>query len=323
MIRAASILLALVTPAVARAIELAQPIDCVLGETCYIQQFFDHDTGPGVTDFTCGTLSYDGHDGTDFALPTLSDQARGVAVLAAADGVVTGVRDEMPDILQTGPDAPDVSDRECGNGVAIRHPDGWETQYCHMRLGSIIVEPGQTVTAGTVLGEVGLSGQTQFPHLHLSVRENGTEVDPFFPSEAVMCSHAVPDDTLWAAPVTYVPGGVTAAGFSAGVPDYEGIKAGTANEQLQTESPGLVLWGLMFGGRTGDKVTFDIEGPDGRTVHQDVQTLDRPQALLFRASGRRIPDGGWAPGLYQGRISLVRGRDTVDSMIVTTEIPAN
>ena len=46
----------------------------------------------------CGTLGSDGHKGTDFALRSISVMARGVAVLAAAEGYVTAVRDEMPDV---------------------------------------------------------------------------------------------------------------------------------------------------------------------------------------------------------------------------------
>ena len=57
------------------ALDLALPVDCTLGETCYIQQYFDHDPSTVWGDFTCGTLAYDGHDGTDFALPTRAAMA--------------------------------------------------------------------------------------------------------------------------------------------------------------------------------------------------------------------------------------------------------
>ena len=149
------------------------PLDCTLDETCFIQQFVDDDPSAIATDFACGSLTYDGHKGTDFALNSLAQQAAGVDVLAAAEGTIMGVRNDMNDILQITPDAPDVSDRECGNGVVIKHIDGFETQYCHMAKGSIIVSSGQTVQAGETLGKVGLSGQTQFQHLHVAVRKDG------------------------------------------------------------------------------------------------------------------------------------------------------
>ena len=82
--RIAALLLPVLAAPAAADPTLSLPIDCVLGETCHIQQFVDRDPGPGAGDFRCGGLSYDGHKGTDFAIPTLADMARGVAVLASA-----------------------------------------------------------------------------------------------------------------------------------------------------------------------------------------------------------------------------------------------
>ena len=58
MIRPALLTLLLsMGPAMSRAQDaprLAFPVACVLGETCYIQQYMDRDPGPGARDFTCG-----------------------------------------------------------------------------------------------------------------------------------------------------------------------------------------------------------------------------------------------------------------------------
>lgn len=61
-------LLALAAPVAAKDLSLTLPIDCVLGDTCYVQQFADRDAGSDHSDYNCGTLTYDGHKGTDFAL---------------------------------------------------------------------------------------------------------------------------------------------------------------------------------------------------------------------------------------------------------------
>ncbi|MGB0797354.1 MAG: hypothetical protein ACPGR4_09415 [Paracoccaceae bacterium] len=66
--------------------ELSFPVDCALDRSCYIQQYVDHDTTAGASDFTCSGLSYDGHKGTDFALITLRQMEDGVNVLSAAQG---------------------------------------------------------------------------------------------------------------------------------------------------------------------------------------------------------------------------------------------
>ncbi|MDQ3558421.1 MAG: M23 family metallopeptidase, partial [Pseudomonadota bacterium] len=161
------------------AFQLVLPIACDIGRTCLVQHLVDRDPGPGARDYMCGTLTNDGHDGVDFRLPSLAAMRAGVDVLAAADGTVAAIRDGTPDrsVRETGLEA--VAGTECGNGVRITHGNGWETQYCHMAQGSIQVSPGDPVLAGATIGRVGLSGQTEFPHLHLTVRRDGEVIDPF------------------------------------------------------------------------------------------------------------------------------------------------
>ncbi|WP_146344241.1 M23 family metallopeptidase [Phaeobacter marinintestinus] len=279
------------------------PIDCTPGESCYVQHFVDRDPSADVQDFTCGTLSYDGHKGTDFALPTLQDMDRGVDVLAAAPGIVAGLRDGMADRIYQPGDV-EVDNRECGNGTVIRHEDGWETQYCHLKSGSLRVAQGQRVESGTVLGQVGLSGQTQFPHLHLSVRHNGTVVDPYQPDMSVACD--TPTSDLWADTPEYTPGGVIYAGFFPGLPEYDAIKQGSAAQTtLEPDAPGLVLFAFAYGGQKGDVLTLEIEGPDGAFLNKAI-TLEKPQAQFFRAAGKRRTQGPWAEGTYSGTAILTR-----------------
>ena len=77
----------------AAELRLASPLACGPAEGCSIQNYVDAEPGPGVQDFACGVLSYDGHRGTDFQVPDLKRMRRGVPVLAAASGVVRDVRD--------------------------------------------------------------------------------------------------------------------------------------------------------------------------------------------------------------------------------------
>mgnify|MGYP003630426083 CR=1 FL=1 len=294
---------------------LAFPLDCTSDDTCFIQQFVDNDPTSGISDFTCGNLTYDGHKGTDIAIPSLTDQAAGVDVLAAADGTILGTRDDMADILQIGPDAPDITDRECGNGVVIRHEDGFETQYCHMARGSITVEAGQSVSAGTPLGQVGLSGQTQFPHLHLSVRKDGKTIDPFNADGQAAC----PDPTapsLWAMPIATPAGGIVNIGLADAVPEFDDIKAGTANTGTTTNGPAMVAWVHLFGPRVGDTLRMTMTGPNGVTF-ENTQTLSRDQARAFRAFGRRTPTEGWVKGSYVLNVIHTRGDAVLDTAVQT------
>lgn len=301
------------TSAAARDLPLSLPIDCTLGETCFIQQFVDHDPGPGAQDFTCGPLSYDGHKGTDFGLPSFAAMRAGVDVLAAAPGTVKGRRDGMPDTGWS--DA--FAGKECGNGVVIDHGNGWQTQYCHMKQGSITVETGQRVALGTVLGQIGFSGRTQFPHLHLSVRKDGEVIDPFDPDGRIACG-APDDDTLWQAPPDYAPGGLLGAGFAQRVPDYGAIKDGAAHHPLMPDDIGaLVLWAYAFGAQAGDVMRFGIAAPDGSEFFAHDAVIDAPKAQLFRAAGKRLA-ATLPKGTYLGTATLLRDGTMIDS--VTTEV---
>ncbi|NRB20247.1 MAG: M23 family metallopeptidase [Rhodobacteraceae bacterium] len=307
--------LTLAPPVGASDFMLRLPLDCTLGQSCFIQHQVDRDPGPAVTDYHCGGLSYDGHKGTDFRLPTLADMERGVNVLAAAPGVVRGLRDGVADV---GPTAT-TAGKECGNGVMLRHANGWETQYCHMKSGSLRVQPGQRLTAGTVLGQVGLSGKSDFPHLHLTLRRDGTVVDPFDLSDFPTCGEQ--GDSLWQQPIPYQAGGLLGLGFSTAVPQYSEIKAGTAAQSpLPADAPALVIWAHAFGGKLGDILSLTLDGPAGRLVDHRAP-LTKDQAEFFRAAGKRLKGSTWPSGDYVGAATLIRSGVEVSRFESLMRIP--
>src|SRR5690606_31994662 len=82
--------------------ELASPVACRLGVSCFIQQLPDMTAGPEAADPFCGTATYDGHNGTDFRVLSMRDMEGGTDVLAMAAGTVVRTRDGMPDrIIQS------------------------------------------------------------------------------------------------------------------------------------------------------------------------------------------------------------------------------
>ena len=60
--------------------------------------------------------------------------------------------------------------------VEIDHGNGLVTRYAH--LSKALVEEGDSVQQGTVLGKMGSSGRSTGPHLHYEVRVDGEPVDP-------------------------------------------------------------------------------------------------------------------------------------------------
>ncbi|KUP91222.1 M23 family metallopeptidase [Tritonibacter horizontis] len=326
----AAVCLSLASPLGASEFRLAWPVDCRLGLDCFIQQYVDHDPGPQATDFTCGTLSYDGHKGTDIALPSLRRMDQGVTVHAAAAGVVAGLRDGMTDAYASPERSAEIDGRDCGNGVVLRHPDGWETQYCHLKQGSVLVQKGARVARGAPLGEIGLSGRTQFPHLHLSVRHDGAVVDPFHPvagfDAAESC--AAPQaptlaPALWQddASPRYVATGVIDAGFAAQIPDYDAIKAGSADTAaLPAHASALVLWAYAYGSLPGDELQLRIVAPDGTVFFHSRQTLDRQQSQYFRAGGKRV-QAPLSAGTYRGHVEIWREGQLQDRDLVVLSQP--
>lgn len=288
---------------------LALPVACTPGQTCLIQKLFDHDAGPGRRDYRCGVLTTDGHDGTDIRLRTMADMRAGVPVVAARAGVVLRTRDGEPDAGLAGTGR--AAGKDAGNAVVIGHGDGWETQYSHLRRGSLLVRPGQTVARGQAIAMVGLSGNTEFPHLHFTVRHDGVAVDPFVGVAPLAdCESDAPRAPLWSPIVVtqlgYVPTGVVAAGLASDVPPSAVVDRDPPPALRGAHAP-LVLWADTFGARAGDRQEFAIIGPDGKAVHSQALEVEKGGLSWFAYSGKRPSAAGWAKGRYVGRYRLLRG----------------
>jgi murein DD-endopeptidase MepM/ murein hydrolase activator NlpD len=96
-------------------------------------------------------------------LPTLKYQDRGVNVISLTDGVVEVVTDGHFDRNTT------FTRGLAANAVVVRAPNGYAIGYYHLRKDSILVQVGQQIRAGTVIAQVGSSGYSDGPHLHVEV----------------------------------------------------------------------------------------------------------------------------------------------------------
>ena len=300
----------ILTAGSAAAFELSSPVDCEVGRDCFIQQYVDHDRGSGARDYACGTQTYDSHDGTDFRLPSLAEVARGTAVIAAAGGTVIGVRDGMEDRLaRTAADRAAIADRECGNGVLIDHGEGWQTQYCHMRQGSVAVKKDERVESGSRLGLIGYSGDAAFPHVHLTVRKDGKAIDPFRPDDPSGCGEAGP--SLWSdaalTKLRYRQGEIIALGFAQGAVELEDLETGIVQAQLPSAAAeALVAYVWAINLRQGDAITIRLVGADGDVLANNRAVLDRSKAQYMLFAGRKRPADGWPIGIYKATVDITR-----------------
>jgi murein DD-endopeptidase MepM/ murein hydrolase activator NlpD len=96
------------------------------------------------------------HSGMDIAMPA------GTPFVAPADGVVVLAAKE-PFTLE-------------GHLLMIDHGMGLNSAFLH--CSELLVEEGQTVKQGQIIGKVGMTGRASGPHLHWGMKWNAARVDP-------------------------------------------------------------------------------------------------------------------------------------------------
>jgi len=94
------------------------------------------------------------HPGVDIAAP------KGTPIRASGGGTISRAS----------------SDAEYGLFVVIDHPDGYQTLYGH--ASRLLVQAGDSVSAGQVVALVGSTGHSTAPHLHFEIRRDGRSLDP-------------------------------------------------------------------------------------------------------------------------------------------------
>lgn len=310
LLSTAIVVLVLATPGhgLADRIQLGMPIACEPGKTCYIQNYTDRDPSPGARDFKCGTLTYDGHNGTDFRLPSLQAQRAGVDVLASASGRVLRTRENLPDGAFHKGAREAVRDVECGNGVLVQHDEHWETQYCHLATGSLRVKPGDSVTRGQPLGRVGLSGLTEYPHLHFTVRHDGSITDPFaYGASPESCGGG---EMLWEpalqARLRYQERAVLNTGFATTPVTMEFIEDGRADAELPSvASAAIVAFVRIIGLKSGDVQRLVLSAPSGKVIAENnAAPVENNKAQAFLSTGRKRPANGWEQGTYKAEFTV-------------------
>lgn len=288
----------------------AMPVVCRPGVDCLVQSFVDAAPGDAFRDFTCGALTYDDHNGTDIRLPSHVELERGYTVVAAAPGRVIAVRDGMPDANFNLFGREAVTDRGLGNVVGIDHGGGWRTFYGHMKRGSLSVREGQQVAAGQALGQIGLSGLTEFPHLHFQIMRGETPVDPYTGLD-FEGGCGLEGESLWAPAAAdalrYPRTLLLRLGFSDMVLNKPAVEYMLfKRDGVPAASRALILHAHLTGLLEGDRAEVRIFAPDGSLFAQAGVDIDQAVQSRILRVGKRDLETPPAPGLYRGELRYFR-----------------
>jgi murein DD-endopeptidase MepM/ murein hydrolase activator NlpD len=231
-----------------------------------VSAFVDHNPAnpDQLLDYACGTRTYDiagyNHKGTDFftwPFGWSKMDNSDVEVIAAAPGTIVFKQDGN-------------FDRSCGmnsnpwNALFIRHADGSQAWYGHMKKNSVTPKlVGSTVARGEYLGIVGSSGSSTGPHLHFEVHDaSNAVIDPW----AGTCNTI---SSWWSAQRPYYDSAVNALTTGSAAPVFPSCpNAETSNAKTQF-SP-------------SDTVYFSTYYRDLLLGQQSIYTIYQPDGAVFR-----------------------------------------
>ena len=137
-----------------------------------------------------------------------------------------------------------------GNYVLLDHKNGYFSLYAH--LNHILVTKDEGVTQDTVIGTVGLTGNTTGSHLHFEIYENTIAVNPMtILPESTIASASANRQAFIGGPAN-IPGRTLMLPISSQVPFINGGAQETINQEATTtqtqttteteKKPSLPIW---------------------------------------------------------------------------------
>ena len=299
---------------------LGLPVNCKLGQDCFVQQMPDIDRGDGILDPLCGQATYQGHTGWDFRLRSLNDIAQDVSVIAIADGTVLRVRDGVPDqIFNSANDRGGLRDKECGNGTVIEHRGGLSSQYCHLKNGSLSVRPGTQVRKGERIASIGSSGVAEFPHVHLSVRRDGKLVEPLTGKALANETHVCGDlsgsllDTGSREALVQPTVAILDIGLAAVPPELSNLVRAGGPPLATSRGNSTVAWLWAINVDAGSRFRITMFGPDDVPVIDHTTTaLPRRKANYLAYVGRKV---GVKTGVYRLTVEITNGEKQIATKV--------
>jgi hypothetical protein len=287
------------------------PIECEIGTDCWVMNYVDMIPDDGEqTDPACQKRTYDGHKGTDFMILDKATMQKGINVIAPLAGTVTKIRDGEPDRFPSEEELEQtkLARKECGNAVMIDHGEGLKTIYCHLKQNSIVVKQSQTLEIGDKIAQVGLSGLTQFPHLHFGILQDNKVIDPFTGLDNTQgCGKR--KASLWKKELdlSYKPILIHNLGFSNDIPELTQIERnGNSNSDIKLDSEIMTFWTVLLGVQKDDKITLEIRDPNNKIFAKRNIIQDKTRARQFYYAGRRTNRKPLIEGAYTANVKVER-----------------
>lgn len=317
----------LITSSARSAEVLHQPVDCTIGQDCWVVHYVDTQAAHNMAqDYQCGSLTYDGHDGSDFAIRDLLTMETGVDVLAALEGEVLRLRDGVEDKEPSKEEITQMlaEHKGCGNGIVLQHKEGWQTLYCHLKQGSLMVKEGEHVKAGQPLAKVGHSGIAEFPHLHFIVMKDSVLYDPFtgLPAQTSCDSRRDGVTPLWQQEITYEPLSIYAAGFQRSPPLLDALKIAADSPEKLTLGKGdpVIFWALFYGLQKGDLVTLKILDEAGDVLASRSFPQEKTRIRQMYYMGKPFNPAVFATGNYKGEVHVTRKSPDIADIVRTRTV---
>lgn len=305
-------LLVLIVSNTTKAFELQFPVSCQIMGDCWVTNLVDlRGNNNQNEDYMCGKKSTNNSNSTHISLRNPSQTSRNYAVIAAEDGIIKTARNVGG---------------FCGYRIVIDHGNGWETSYCHLKPKTIIVNEGDAVKQGQIIGALGMSGQANWPHLSFAVIRNGMIFDPYSGRSNIEGCTTTNLSPLWKDNISppYEPAHLTGIGFTIGYPtDPQIIHGMDPAAEISSKTTQIALWGMMMNILKGDDIHMQILNPYGEIYNEThiIAKANRDYYPIYYSVNRK--NMLWDLGHYIGKITITRnvnGKKITAGKFTTVEI---
>jgi hypothetical protein len=280
----------------------------------YTNNYVDLDPTTGLLDWDCSNHTYDGHTGNDTVLRSFDEQAVGVPVYAAIDGIVVWSADGYFDMNT---EVVENCQNEA-NAIIIDHGGDLFGYYWHHRNGSVEVVAGDTVVAGEQIALIGSSGCSTAPHLHFELRDEAAWGGSVIEPSTGDCN---PGYSLWQDQEEIVREAYIGDVGVTEIPwDQWPAWPNRLPNQAQIPLGSNVIYGWQYfhNFNSGDEWTYQFRRPDGVLACEYSGTFGYTIRSLRLVWGIPCPEMSSVPGAWHAEL-FINGESLVDTEILIVE----